>query len=54
MSTGPMTVTKLAAVAGVNQRYLREWLSHQAIRHFVQMCLAPDASDVSSEWILPL
>src|SRR5436190_10193236 len=27
---GPMTVDELAAAAGVNQRYLREWLSHQA------------------------
>jgi hypothetical protein len=25
-----MTVTEFAAAAGVNQRYLREWLSHQA------------------------
>jgi hypothetical protein len=25
---GPMIVTELAAAAGVNQRYLREWLSH--------------------------
>ena len=24
-----MTVAELAATAGVNQRYLREWLSHQ-------------------------
>jgi hypothetical protein len=27
---GPMTVAELAVAAGVNQRYLREWLSHQA------------------------
>src|SRR5438067_8304957 len=27
---GAMTVDELAAAAGVNQRYLREWLSHQA------------------------
>ncbi len=27
---GPMTVAELAEAAGVNQRYLREWLSHQA------------------------
>ncbi len=32
---GPMTVAELAAVAGVNQRYLREWLSHQAASNYV-------------------
>ena len=30
-----MTVTELAAAAGVNQRYLREWLSHQAASNYV-------------------
>jgi 2-polyprenyl-3-methyl-5-hydroxy-6-metoxy-1,4-benzoquinol methylase len=32
---GAMTVTELAAAAGVNQRYLREWLSHQAASNYV-------------------
>jgi 2-polyprenyl-3-methyl-5-hydroxy-6-metoxy-1,4-benzoquinol methylase len=32
---GPMTVDELAAAAGVNQRYLREWLSHQAASNYV-------------------
>jgi hypothetical protein len=32
---GPMTVTDLAAAAGVNQRYLREWLSHQAASNYL-------------------
>jgi 2-polyprenyl-3-methyl-5-hydroxy-6-metoxy-1,4-benzoquinol methylase len=32
---GPMTVAELAAAAGVNQRYLREWLSHQAASNYV-------------------
>src|SRR6266481_7154747 len=27
---GPMTVGELAAAAGVNERYLREWASHHA------------------------
>jgi hypothetical protein len=27
---GAMTSVELAAAAGVNERYLREWLSHQA------------------------
>jgi hypothetical protein len=32
---GPMTVVELAAAAGVNQRYLREWLSHQAASNYL-------------------
>jgi 2-polyprenyl-3-methyl-5-hydroxy-6-metoxy-1,4-benzoquinol methylase len=32
---GAMTVAELAAVAGVNARYLREWLSHQAASHYL-------------------
>src|SRR5215475_2835906 len=32
---GPMTVSELAAEAGVNQRYLREWLSHQAASNYL-------------------
>ena len=32
---GPMTVAELAAAAGANQRYLREWLSHQAASNYL-------------------
>src|ERR1700730_16070615 len=32
---GPMTVAECAAAAGVNQRYLREWLSHQAASNYL-------------------
>jgi SAM-dependent methyltransferase len=32
---GPMTVGELAGAAGVNQRYLREWLSHQAASNYL-------------------
>jgi hypothetical protein len=32
---GPMTVAEFAAAAGVNQRYLREWLSHQAASNYL-------------------
>ncbi len=32
---GPMTVAELAAAAGVNERYLREWLSAQAASNYV-------------------
>ena len=30
-----MTVAELAAEAGVNQRYLREWLSQQAASNYL-------------------
>jgi hypothetical protein len=33
---GPMTVGELAAEAGVNERYLREWLSHQIISRTIR------------------
>jgi DNA-binding IclR family transcriptional regulator len=32
---GPMTTAELAAAAGVHERYLREWLSHQAASNYV-------------------
>ncbi len=32
---GPMTVAALAGETGVNQRYLREWLSQQAASHYL-------------------
>jgi SAM-dependent methyltransferase len=32
---GPMTVAELATAAGVNQRYLREWLSHHAASNYL-------------------
>jgi ubiquinone/menaquinone biosynthesis C-methylase UbiE len=32
---GPMTVDELARAAGVDRRYLREWLSHQAASHYL-------------------
>ena len=32
---GPMTVSQLAAEAGVNERYLRKWLSHQAASNYL-------------------
>jgi SAM-dependent methyltransferase len=32
---GPMTVGELAAEARVNERYLREWLSHQAASNYL-------------------
>jgi SAM-dependent methyltransferase len=32
---GPMTVAELATTANVHQRYLKEWLSHQAASHYL-------------------
>ena len=32
---GPLTSRELAAAAGVHERYLREWLSHQAASNYV-------------------
>ena len=32
---GPMTVPELAAAAGVNERYLREWAAHQAASNYL-------------------
>ena len=44
---GPMTAADLAAAAGVNPRYVREWLSHQAASNY----LAYDA--VTQKFTLP-
>ena len=32
---GAMTAGELAVAAGVNERYLREWLSHQAASNYL-------------------
>ena len=32
---GSMSVGELAAAAGVNERYLRKWLSHQAASNYL-------------------
>ena len=38
---GPMTCAELARIAKVDERYLREWLSHQAASNY----LAYDSKD---------
>src|ERR1700728_2932668 len=50
---GPMTVAELAAAAGVRERYLREWLSHQAASNYLsydpptqKFALAPEQAMV--------
>src|SRR2546423_10454585 len=32
---GAMTTEELAAAAGINERYLREWLAHQAASNYL-------------------
>jgi SAM-dependent methyltransferase len=50
---GAMTAAELAEAAGVNERYVREWLSHQAASHYVaydpatrQFTLSPEQAMV--------
>ena len=49
---GPMTAAELAAAAGVNERYLREWASQQAASNYLsydpttlQICASGRAGD---------
>jgi SAM-dependent methyltransferase len=46
---GPMTIAELAAEAGVDQRYLREWLSHQAASNYVSYDPATEKFVLSPE-----
>src|SRR5260221_823634 len=46
---GPMTVAELATEAGVHQRYLREWLSHQAASKYVSYDPATQKFSLSPE-----
>jgi hypothetical protein len=32
---GPMTVKQMAGESGVNERYMREWLSHQVASNYL-------------------
>lgn len=53
---GPMTVAEMAASTGVNQRYLREWLSHQAASNYVSYDPATQKFTLPEEsrrWFLP-
>ncbi len=46
---GPMTAEEFAAAAGVNQRYLREWASHQAASKYVTYNSATQKFSLSEE-----
>lgn len=45
LADGPMTVSELAVVAGIDQRYAREWLEQQAVAGFVTVDDADEAWD---------
>ena len=46
---GPMTVEEFAAAADVNQRYLREWASHQAASKYLTYDLTTRKFSLSEE-----
>jgi 2-polyprenyl-3-methyl-5-hydroxy-6-metoxy-1,4-benzoquinol methylase len=46
---GPMTAEEFAAAAGVNQRYLREWASHQAASNYLTYDSATQKFSLSEE-----
>ena len=46
---GPMTVDELASDAGVDARYLREWLSHQAASNYVSYDPATQKFELPAE-----
>jgi 2-polyprenyl-3-methyl-5-hydroxy-6-metoxy-1,4-benzoquinol methylase len=50
--TGPSTSTELARVAGVNERYAREWLEQQAMSGVLE-AVDPDASDTERRYAVP-
>jgi 2-polyprenyl-3-methyl-5-hydroxy-6-metoxy-1,4-benzoquinol methylase len=50
--TGPSTSAELASVAGVNERYAREWLEQQALTGILE-AVDPDASDAERRYAVP-
>jgi hypothetical protein len=51
---GPMTVEEFAAAADVNQRYLREWASHQAASKYLTYDSATQKFSLSEEQAMGL
>ncbi len=49
---GPSTSSELASVAGVNERYAREWLEQQAMAGILEV-ENPGASDAERRYVLP-
>lgn len=50
--TGPSTSAELASVAGVNERYAREWLEQQAMAGILE-AVDPHASDAERRYVVP-
>jgi 2-polyprenyl-3-methyl-5-hydroxy-6-metoxy-1,4-benzoquinol methylase len=50
--TGPSTPAELATVAGVNERYAREWLEQQALAGILE-AVEPEASDAERRYAVP-
>src|SRR5215217_3801431 len=50
--TGPSTSAELASVAGVNERYAREWLEQQAMAGILE-ALDPNVSDAERRYAVP-
>jgi ubiquinone/menaquinone biosynthesis C-methylase UbiE len=50
--TGPSTSAELASVAGVNERYAREWLEQQAMAGILD-AQDPSASDAERRYVVP-
>src|SRR5215211_5870408 len=50
--SGPSTSTELASVAGVNERYAREWLEQQAMAGILE-AQDPSASDAERRYAVP-
>jgi SAM-dependent methyltransferase len=49
---GPSTPAELASLAGVNERYAREWLEQQAMAGILE-AQDPDASDAERRYVVP-
>jgi 2-polyprenyl-3-methyl-5-hydroxy-6-metoxy-1,4-benzoquinol methylase len=52
VDAGPSTSAELASVAGVNERYAREWLEQQALARILE-AVDPDASDAERRYVVP-
>jgi 2-polyprenyl-3-methyl-5-hydroxy-6-metoxy-1,4-benzoquinol methylase len=50
--TGPSTSAELASVAGVNERYAREWLEQQVMAGILE-AVDPNASDTERRYVVP-
>src|SRR5215217_6493739 len=54
LATGPLTAHQLAAKAGANERYVREWLANQAAGGYIEYDAATETFFLSPEQTLCL